>query len=74
MARSGRTYGSLYGQNLWATRKNPKKIENFIKQNVPLERFGNSEEIANIVAFLLSSKSSFITGAEIIVDGGQTIK
>ena len=55
-------------------RKNPKKIENFIKQNVPLERFGNSEEIANIVAFLLSSKSSFITGAEIIVDGGQTIK
>lgn len=37
---------------------------------VSLGRFGNSEEIANTALFLASSDSSFITGAEIPVDGG----
>jgi len=55
-------------------KKNPKKIKKMIKDKVPLGRFGKPEEIANLVAFLLSSKSSFITGAEIIIDGGQVIK
>ena len=45
-----------------------------IKNQVPLERFGKPEEIANLVTFLLSSKVSFMTGAEIVIDGGQTIK
>ena len=55
-------------------KKNPKKIKKMIKDKVPLGRFGKPEEIANLVAFLLSSKSSFITGAEIVIDGGQIIK
>jgi len=37
---------------------------------VSLGRFGNSEEIANTALFLASSESSYITGAEIPVDGG----
>lgn len=37
---------------------------------VPLGRFGTSEEVASTVAFLASSDASFITGAEIPVDGG----
>ena len=45
-----------------------------IKNKVPLSRFGRPEEIANLVAFLLSLKASFITGAEIVIDGGQVIK
>ena len=55
-------------------KKNSKKIKKMIKDKVPLGRFGKPEEIANLVAFLLSSKSSFITGAEIVIDGGQIIK
>ena len=55
-------------------KKNPKKIKKMIKSQVPLGRFGKPEEIANLVTFLLSSKSSFMTGAEIIIDGGQIIK
>ena len=45
-----------------------------IENSVPLKRFGKPEEIANLALFLLSSKSSFITGAEIVIDGGQVIK
>ena len=53
---------------------NPKKVKKMIKSQVPLGRFGKPEEIANLVTFLLSSKTSFMTGAEIVIDGGQIIK
>jgi NAD(P)-dependent dehydrogenase (short-subunit alcohol dehydrogenase family) len=38
----------------------------------PLGRFGSTEEVATIVAFLASDEASFITGTDIIVDGGYT--
>ncbi|MFI5712784.1 SDR family NAD(P)-dependent oxidoreductase [Kribbella sp. NPDC051620] len=41
-----------------------------IASGVPLGRLGEPEEIANAVLFLASSESSFMTGAEIFVDGG----
>jgi NAD(P)-dependent dehydrogenase (short-subunit alcohol dehydrogenase family) len=37
---------------------------------VPLKRLGEPEEVAGVVAFLASDDASFITGADIIVDGG----
>ncbi|MFC1771362.1 3-oxoacyl-ACP reductase family protein [Candidatus Margulisiibacteriota bacterium] len=43
--------------------------ERYLK-NIPLQRFGQAEEIGNIVAFLASNLSSYITGREFIVDGG----
>ena len=43
----------------------------YISTNVPMKRFGEPMEIANAIAFLASDKASFITGAEICVDGGQ---
>ena len=52
----------------------PGELDQFkalIPQRVPLGRFGVEEEIARGVAFLASPDASFITGADIRIDGGM---
>ncbi len=41
-----------------------------VEQRIPLKRFGTSEEIAKLVAFISSDDASFITGSEYVIDGG----
>lgn len=43
------------------------------KDIIPLKRFGTSEEVASTVIFLLSDASSYITGQNIVIDGGLLI-
>jgi 3-oxoacyl-[acyl-carrier protein] reductase len=50
----------------------PQGMEEFVKNNIPIGRFGTVEEIANVVTFLVSDKASLVTGACINVDGGQS--
>ncbi len=47
----------------------PEMVENYIK-NIPLSRFGEASDVADVVAFLLSEHSSYITGEVIKVNGG----
>lgn len=44
-----------------------------MQQRVPLKRFGQPEDIAELVAFLASDRASFITGAEYNIDGGINV-
>jgi 3-oxoacyl-[acyl-carrier protein] reductase len=46
--------------------------ERWIKREVPLQRFGTPEETGAVAAFLLSPRASFVHGAIVPVDGGQT--
>ena len=39
----------------------------------PMKRFGNPEELLGLVLFMASSLSSYMTGSDVIVDGGYTL-
>ena len=58
-------------QKRW--KKNPKAKKDLSKI-IPLQRVGKPTDIANSTIFLLSDESSFITGTELIVDGGLTAR
>ena len=58
-------------QKRW--KKNPSAKKKLSKV-IPLNRIGEPQDISNTVMFLLSDQSNYITGTEIIIDGGITAK
>lgn len=57
------------GRGAW---ENPKG--DALKKQIPVERFAEPEEVAAVIAFLSSRASAMINGADILVDGGYTIR
>jgi len=51
----------------------PDKVLQHMREQVPLQRLGRPEEIANVYAFLASDEASYINGAVIEVSGGMTV-
>jgi NAD(P)-dependent dehydrogenase (short-subunit alcohol dehydrogenase family) len=47
-----------------------KAMKEGVEAQVPLQRFGEADEVTRAVLFLCSSDSSFVTGTELVSDGG----
>lgn len=65
----------LFEDGRWARKRaaDPEGINNLMLSTTPLRRFGTPDDIAQAALFLCSDAATFITGANLIVDGGQTV-
>ena len=69
--------GNIYfSGGSWETRlqADPDRVDAMIARVVPLRRFGTPDEIASAAVFLCSGHACFITGACLVVDGGQSTR
>ncbi len=52
----------------------PEKVKEQIREQVPAGRFGEPEEVAEVIAFLVGEEAGYVTGQTIAVDGGMTMQ
>lgn len=64
----------LFPGSTWEDKlaRNRAMVDEMLEREVPLQRLGTVEEVAEVVAFLASRRAGFIHGANLVVDGGQT--
>ena len=64
----------LFEGGSWHRRQqeDPAGIAEFVRRELPFGRFGRPEEVGAVVAFLVSSRASWISGASVSVDGCQS--
>ena len=61
------------GGSWWKRQQaDPEGIADFVRRELPFGRFGKPEEVGSVVAFLASSKASWISGTSVVVDGCQS--
>ena len=58
--------------SLIVSARNPDDTRAKLAASVPLGRNGQPEEVAALIAYLASDESAFVTGAEMVIDGGVT--
>jgi 3-oxoacyl-[acyl-carrier protein] reductase len=61
------------GGSWWKRQQeSPAAIADFVRRELPFGRFGKPEEVGDVVAFLASSRASWISGTSVVVDGCQS--
>jgi NAD(P)-dependent dehydrogenase (short-subunit alcohol dehydrogenase family) len=67
--------GSFPTEGAWS-RLRPKELEggSELKERIPLARYGEHQELANLAAYLLSDFAGYITGACVTIDGGAWLR
>jgi NAD(P)-dependent dehydrogenase (short-subunit alcohol dehydrogenase family) len=63
----------VQGSALETNPNDPQSVIDGIANGVPLGRLGTTEELGDLVAFLASDASRYITGTHIVIDGGSTL-
>ena len=65
----------LMDNNNWSKKikRNPQMIKKYIKNNVPLNKFCEPSQIAELCDYLLGRSGDNITGSKFIIDGGETL-
>ncbi len=63
--------GPIVTEMTRAGRNDPERLS-IMMARIPMGRYGEPEEVANAVLYLASDESSFVTGSEVVVDGGWT--
>ena len=52
---------------------NPESVKAGIAKATPLKRLATPQEIGDLAAFLASDESRYITGTQVVIDGGSTL-
>ncbi len=65
---------TLFPGGSWERRQrdDPDGISDFVERELPWGRFGTVDEVADVVAFLVSERASWVIGTCVVVDGGQS--
>lgn len=64
----------LFPGSTWERKlaESPTAVATMLDRDVPLERLGTAEEVANVAVFLCSRRAAYVSGANWVVDGGQS--
>src|SRR6056297_1144019 len=66
--------GPFPTEGAWTRLVPDKTMEEKFLEKVPLKRYGEPEELANLAVFLMSDLSSYMTGECVVIDGGERLQ